>query len=73
MRTRAVKDRAIGSRWRTFTVIPSPKGNGRQSICSGRVITIPEVDRAEWFGLAEARERILPAQADLLDRLAERV
>lgn len=40
---------------------------------SGRVITIPEVDRAEWFGLAEARERILPAQADLLDRLAERV
>ena len=30
----------------------------------------PEVDRAQWFGLDEARERILPAQAPLLDRLA---
>ncbi|HEY1524057.1 MAG TPA: NUDIX domain-containing protein [Solirubrobacteraceae bacterium] len=40
---------------------------------SGRTITIPEVDRAEWFALGEARERILPAQAELLDRLAERV
>lgn len=40
---------------------------------SGRSITIPEVDRAQWFALAEARERILPAQAELLDRLMERV
>ena len=40
---------------------------------SGRAITIPEVDRAEWFALGEARKRILPAQAELLDRLAERV
>jgi predicted NUDIX family NTP pyrophosphohydrolase len=40
---------------------------------SGKTITIPEVDRAEWFALGEARERILPAQAELLDRLAERV
>lgn len=40
---------------------------------SGRMLTIPEVDRAEWFTLAEARERINPAQAELLDRLAERV
>ena len=31
----------------------------------------PEVDRAQWFGLDEARERILPAQAPLLDRLGE--
>jgi predicted NUDIX family NTP pyrophosphohydrolase len=37
---------------------------------SGRRIEVPEVDRAEWFGLEEARERINPAQADLLDRLA---
>jgi predicted NUDIX family NTP pyrophosphohydrolase len=36
---------------------------------SGRVHEIPEVDRAEWFPLAVARERINPAQAELLDRL----
>jgi predicted NUDIX family NTP pyrophosphohydrolase len=38
---------------------------------SGRQITIPEVDRAEWFGLGEAREKINPGQAPLLDRLEE--
>jgi predicted NUDIX family NTP pyrophosphohydrolase len=36
---------------------------------SGAMKEFPEVDRAEWFGLDEARERILPAQAPLLDRL----
>jgi predicted NUDIX family NTP pyrophosphohydrolase len=39
---------------------------------SGRMQEFPEVDRAAWFALPEARERILPAQAPLLDRLAER-
>ena len=39
---------------------------------SGQMREFPEVDRAAWFGLPEARERILPAQAQLLDRLAER-
>jgi predicted NUDIX family NTP pyrophosphohydrolase len=38
---------------------------------SGRMQEFPEVDRAEWFGFSEARERINPAQAALLDRLAE--
>jgi predicted NUDIX family NTP pyrophosphohydrolase len=37
---------------------------------SGKLIEIPEVDRAEWFGLARAREKMNPAQAELLDRLA---
>jgi predicted NUDIX family NTP pyrophosphohydrolase len=37
---------------------------------SGRRIEIPEVDRAEWFDLASARERINPAQVDLIERLA---
>ena len=36
---------------------------------SGRTIEAPEVDRAEWFSLEHAREKINPAQADLLDRL----
>jgi predicted NUDIX family NTP pyrophosphohydrolase len=40
---------------------------------SGRTQEFPEVDRAQWFGLEEARERINPAQAALLDRLREAV
>ena len=38
---------------------------------SGKVLEIPEVDRAEWFGIQQAREKINAAQAELLDRLAE--
>lgn len=38
---------------------------------SGRVIEIPEVDRAEWFGLGVAREKINAGQVPLLDRLEE--
>jgi len=38
---------------------------------SGRMIEIPEVDRAEWFGLDAAREKINPGQVPLLDRLEE--
>lgn len=37
---------------------------------SGRRIEIPEVDRARWFGLKAAAERINPAQAELIERLA---
>jgi predicted NUDIX family NTP pyrophosphohydrolase len=40
---------------------------------SGKQAEFPEVDRAEWFGLEAAREKILPAQAELLDRLLERL
>jgi predicted NUDIX family NTP pyrophosphohydrolase len=36
---------------------------------SGSQQEFPEVDRAEWFDLETAREKILPAQAELLDRL----
>ena len=36
---------------------------------SGRKIEIPEVDRAAWFSLDEARERILKSQQPFLDRL----
>ena len=35
----------------------------------GRMREFPEVDRAGWFGLDEAREKLNPAQAELLDRL----
>ena len=40
---------------------------------SGVEREFPEVDRAEWFGLDEARAKINPAQAELLDRLVQRV
>ena len=36
---------------------------------TGRRREFPEIDRAEWFGLEEARLKINPAQAAFLDRL----
>ena len=47
----------------TFTVEWPPR--------SGAEREYPEVDRAEWFDLESAREKILPAQAEFLDRLLE--
>ena len=45
----------------TFTMEWPPRsGNQRE---------FPEVDRAEWFGLEEARQRINPAQAAFFDRI----
>ena len=40
---------------------------------SGSQQEFPEVDRAEWFDLETARKKILPAQAEFLDRLLERL
>ncbi|HWF52370.1 MAG TPA: NUDIX domain-containing protein [Solirubrobacteraceae bacterium] len=40
---------------------------------SGRISEFPEVDRAEWFTLEQARERINPGQVSLLDRLEQAV
>jgi predicted NUDIX family NTP pyrophosphohydrolase len=36
---------------------------------SGKMVDVPEVDRAEWFGLDAAREKILPGQRGFLDEL----
>jgi predicted NUDIX family NTP pyrophosphohydrolase len=36
---------------------------------SGRRQAFPEIDRAEWFPLARAREKLVPAQAAFVDRL----
>lgn len=38
---------------------------------SGRIITIPEIDRGAWFPIDEARRRIKPTQIPLLDRLLQ--
>ena len=37
---------------------------------SGRMHSFPEMDRANWFALDQARMMILPSQAPLLDALA---
>jgi predicted NUDIX family NTP pyrophosphohydrolase len=36
---------------------------------SGEFRSFPEVDRAEWFTLAEARVKMLPSQLPLLDAI----
>lgn len=40
---------------------------------SGRRQSFPEVDRAQWFDPATAREKLIPAQAELVDRLLDRL
>jgi predicted NUDIX family NTP pyrophosphohydrolase len=52
-----------GARSNTFTLEWPPR--------SGVMRDFPEVDRADWFTLDDARERINPAQAVFLDRLRE--
>ena len=38
---------------------------------SGRTREFPEVDRAAWFGLEEARRKLLPGQLGFIGRLSE--
>jgi predicted NUDIX family NTP pyrophosphohydrolase len=33
----------------------------------------PEIDRAAWFGVAEARKRLLNGQLVFIDRLLEKL
>jgi predicted NUDIX family NTP pyrophosphohydrolase len=40
---------------------------------SGRTAEFPEIDRAGWFDIEAAREKLVPAQAEFLDRLLERL
>jgi predicted NUDIX family NTP pyrophosphohydrolase len=40
---------------------------------SGTMREFPEVDRAQWFSTEEAKAKINPAQAELLDRLLGRL
>jgi len=46
----------------TFT-LEWPKG-------SGTLREFPELDRVAWFGLAQAREKVVKGQLPFLDRLA---
>lgn len=40
---------------------------------SGKMIDIPEVDRAEWFTTEQAKDKINPAQWNLIEQLLERI
>jgi predicted NUDIX family NTP pyrophosphohydrolase len=40
---------------------------------SGKQVTFPEVDKGDWFSLADARKIINPAQVGFLDELEETV
>lgn len=56
---------AAGLRSNTFEMEWPPRSGKRQKF--------PEIDRAAWFGIAEARSRILKGQAVFIDRLLEAV
>jgi predicted NUDIX family NTP pyrophosphohydrolase len=56
---------ADGIQSNTFTLEWPPR--------SGRMSEFPEVDRAQWFPLEQARERINPGQLPLLERLERAV
>jgi predicted NUDIX family NTP pyrophosphohydrolase len=45
----------------TFSIEWPPK--------SGETREFPEIDRAGWFTLSEAREKLLPGQLPLIDHL----
>ena len=62
------RDRALADDWdpaqlrsNTFSMEWPPK--------SGRSQVFPEIDRAGWFALDEARRKILEGQVVFLDRL----
>jgi predicted NUDIX family NTP pyrophosphohydrolase len=40
---------------------------------SGRYVEFPEVDRAGWFTAAQARKKLITAQAEFVDRLCDRL
>jgi len=40
---------------------------------SGKRIQVPEVDKAQWFGLETAKEKIIGYQLPLIDELMKRV
>jgi predicted NUDIX family NTP pyrophosphohydrolase len=54
-----------GIRSNTFSIEWPPR--------SGRQQEFPEIDRAEWFDLTTAREKLLASQRPLLDRLQQQM
>jgi predicted NUDIX family NTP pyrophosphohydrolase len=40
---------------------------------SGKWMTFPEVDKADWFSVDEAKEKIIPAQVELIEELVRKL
>lgn len=40
---------------------------------SGKFISVPEVDKGEWFSTSIAKQKIIPGQAALIDELLEKL
>ena len=40
---------------------------------NGQTQSFPEVDKANWFNIEEAKRKIVPAQVDLLEQLAFKI
>jgi predicted NUDIX family NTP pyrophosphohydrolase len=49
-----------------FFTIEWPPGSGKRQ-------QFPEVDKAEWFGIEEAKQKINPAQSSLIDELQQKI
>jgi predicted NUDIX family NTP pyrophosphohydrolase len=40
---------------------------------SGKMRAFPEIDKAEWFGISDARDKLNPGQVGLLDELTHKL
>ncbi|HUH32968.1 MAG TPA: NUDIX domain-containing protein [Daejeonella sp.] len=40
---------------------------------SGKTIVVPEVDKASWFNIEDAKRKIIPAQAAIIDDLLQKI
>jgi predicted NUDIX family NTP pyrophosphohydrolase len=40
---------------------------------SGKFLSVPEVDRGEWFSVDEAKTKVNPAQVDLINELIQKL
>jgi predicted NUDIX family NTP pyrophosphohydrolase len=62
---------AVESEWDDSQPIQSNRLTMEWPPGSGRRLEFPEVDRAQFFSVAEAKRKLKPAQVELVDRLLE--
>ena len=76
----AIKFGVPEGRAKTILIASPSSGDGKTTVASnlfsmewpprsGKIGEFPEVDRAAWFSIAQARLQILKGQAPFLDRL----
>ena len=62
----------MSSLWPGLSICPAQE----RHMCdpkSGRKASFPEVDRAQWFSPAEARQKILKGQSEFITRLLKAI